>query len=89
MQRTLQGTHENWIYIKRIFLELNINILIFSHSKEGKSEKACKFNQKNPIKLPYILGMNTKLTKLVLAFYHFPVKSSTLNHFQTEHTKTQ
>ena len=25
---TLQETQENWIYSKRIFLELNINILI-------------------------------------------------------------
>ena len=31
--------------------------------------------------------MKTKLTKLVSPFYHFPAKSSTLNHFQTEQTK--
>ena len=44
MQRTLQGAHENWIYIKIIFLELIINILIFNYSKKDKSEKACKLN---------------------------------------------
>ena len=32
--------------------------------------------------------MNTKLTKLVSSFYHFPAKSSTLNYFQIEHKKT-
>ena len=51
MQRTLQETHENLIYIKNIFLKLIINILIFSYSKQDKSEKACKLNQTNPFKI--------------------------------------
>ena len=38
MQRTLQWTHENWIYIKSIFLELIINISIFSYSKQDKKK---------------------------------------------------
>ena len=55
----------------------------FSYSKQDKLEKASKVNKTNPRKLPQILGMNTKLTKLVSSFYHFPGKSSTLNYFQT------
>ena len=34
MQRISQITHENWFCSKRIFLQLNINILLFSHSKK-------------------------------------------------------
>ena len=50
MQRTLQGTHENWISRKSIFLELIINILVFSSSKQDKSEKTCNYlNKSNKI----------------------------------------
>ena len=51
MQRTLQGAHENWICIKSIFLELTINVTIFSCSIQVNTEKACKLNQTNPIQL--------------------------------------
>ena len=44
MQRTKQGTQENWICSKRIFLQLNINIIVFGHSKQAKTEKECKLN---------------------------------------------
>ena len=79
MHRTLQGTHENWIYSKSIFLELTINVTSFSCPIQVNSEKASKLDWTNLRKLPQILGMNTKLTELVLSFYHFPTKSYTLN----------
>ena len=44
MPRTLQGTQENWICSKSIFLQITINILVFSHSKQSKTEKECKLN---------------------------------------------
>ena len=44
MQRTMQGTHENWICSKRTFPQLNINKTIFIHSKQDKTEKECKLN---------------------------------------------
>ena len=89
MQRILQGTHENWICIKSIFLELTVNVTNFSYPIKVNSEKACKLNLTNLGKLPQKLDKKTKLTKLVSPFYHFPVKSSTLNYFQTEHKKSQ
>ena len=33
--------------------------------------------------------MSTRVTKLVSPFYHFPAKSSTLNHFWIEQAETQ
>ena len=79
MQRTLQETHKNWICSKSIFLELLTNITGFIYSKQVNSENASKLDWTNLRKLPQILGMNTKLTELVLSFYHFPTKSYTLN----------
>ena len=88
MQRILQGTQQNWIYIKSIFLELNINVTNFSYPIQVNSEKICKINLTNLGKLLQTLDMKKKLTKLVLLFSHFPAKNSILNHFQTKHKKT-
>jgi len=52
MQSTLQRTNKTWIYIKNIFLELTINITIFSYSIQVNSEKACKLNWTNLRKIP-------------------------------------
>ena len=64
---------------KTFFLELTINISIFSHSKQDKSKRTCKLNWTNLRKLPLILEKKTKLTIIVLPFYHFPARSYTLN----------
>ena len=78
MQRTLQGTHENWIYSKSIFLELTINVTSFSCPIQVNSEKACKINLTNLGKLPQKLDKKTKLKKNW--FHHFIIFQQEVTH---------
>ena len=89
MQRILQGTHENWIYSKSIFLELTINVTNFNYPIQVNSEKACKLNLTNLGKLPQKLDKKTKLTKLVSPFYHFSAKSYAIDNISdSKHENT-
>ena len=77
---TSQGTQKNWICIKRIFLELNINVTNFSYPIQVNSEKICKINLTNLGKLLQTLDMKKKLKKLVSPFYHFSTKSCAIHN---------
>ena len=57
-----------------------MNIPSFSCPKQVNSEKICKLNLTNIIKLPQILGMDTKLTKPLSPFYHCSTKSYAINN---------